>query len=215
MVRLFNAFEIDPYTFCTVLEWCEGGDLDTYLKNNHHMSEPEAKSVMIQVFDGLHYLHSQTKPIIHYDLKPGNILYHRGQVKITDFGLSKIMETDASDIELTSVGAGTYWYLPPECFDISGVPKISTKVDVWSAGVVFFQLLFGVKPFGNDLSQRQIWTQSVISRVQGVNFPDKPKVSDDAKKFIAACLSISPQTRPDVLTCLQDPFLGLCRNPID
>ena len=209
VVRLYNAFEIDSFTFCTVLEWCDGGDLDTYLKNNHHMGEQEAKSVMIQVFDGLLYLHNQAKPIIHYDLKPANILYHNGQVKITDFGLSKIMDSDASDMELTSQGAGTYWYLPPECFETAGVPKISTKVDVWSAGVVFYQLLFGVKPFGNDLSQRQIWTLSVISPAARVTFPDKPKVSDDAKNFISSCLSVSPQLRPDVAACLQHPYLGL------
>lgn len=213
VVRLFHAFEIDPYTFCTVLEWCDGGDLDTYLKNNHHMSEAEAKSVMVQVFDGLHYLHSQAKPIIHYDLKPGNILYHNGRVKITDFGLSKIMDSDSAEMDLTSQGAGTYWYLPPECFETAGIPKISTKVDVWSAGVVFFQLLFGTKPFGNDLSQRQIWTQSVISQVKAVSFPEKPRVSDEAKRFIAACLSPQPSSRPDVLTCLQHPFLGLRQPP--
>ena len=42
-------------------------------------------------------------------------------------------------VELTSQGAGTYWYLPPECFETGAVPRISNKVDVWSAGVIFFQ----------------------------------------------------------------------------
>jgi tousled-like kinase len=52
-----------------------------------------------------------------------------GEVKITDFGLSKIIETDDDSMELTSQGAGTYWYLPPECFVVSKEPpKISSKV---------------------------------------------------------------------------------------
>ena len=58
------------------------------------------------------------------------------------------------EIELTSQGAGTYWYLPPECFYVgSSPPKISSKVDVWSAGVIFYQMLYGVKPFGHGMSQ--------------------------------------------------------------
>ncbi len=77
------------------------------------------------------YLNEQKRPIIHYDLKPGNILFtNLGEAKITDFGLSKIMEENESSLELTSQGAGTYWYLPPECFDVNGKepPKISSKV---------------------------------------------------------------------------------------
>ena len=48
----------------------------------------------------------------------------------------------------------TYWYLPPECFVINEQfpPKISTKVDIWSVGVIFFELLYNVKPFGNKMS---------------------------------------------------------------
>eukprot|EP00961_Rhodomonas_salina_P190912 2575980-Rhodomonas_salina.1 len=46
-----------------------------------------------------------------------------------------------AEIELTSQGAGTYWYLPPECFEVGSTPpKISSKVDVWSAGVIFYQV---------------------------------------------------------------------------
>lgn len=73
-----------------------------------------------------------------------------GEIKITDFGLSKLMTEDLynpdTGMDLTSQGAGTYWYLPPECFETGREPpKISSKVDIWSVGIIFFQCLFGKK----------------------------------------------------------------------
>lgn len=73
---------------------------------------------------------SKDQSIIHYDLKPQNLIFHQGMLKIADFGLCKAMDNKHTKIELTSVGVGTYWYLPPECFNISedSTPKISQKV---------------------------------------------------------------------------------------
>lgn len=75
-----------------------------------------------------------------------------GEIKITDFGLSKQMDEENYDpdhgMDLTSQGAGTYWYLPPEVF-VQGPnpPKISSKVDVWSVGCIFFQCIYGRKVY--------------------------------------------------------------------
>lgn len=73
-------------------------------------NQSEARLIIIQLCRALLYLQEQPQPIIHYDLKPGNILYNKGEIKLTDFGLSKIMSEESADIELTSQGAGTYWY---------------------------------------------------------------------------------------------------------
>uniref|UniRef100_A0A8C4NTI4 Tousled-like kinase 2 n=1 Tax=Dicentrarchus labrax TaxID=13489 RepID=A0A8C4NTI4_DICLA len=154
-IVLFSSF-INPsdLLFCTVLEYCEGNDLDFYLKQHKLMSEKEGRSIIMQIVNALKYLNEIRPPIIHYDLKPGNILLVNGtacgEIKITDFGLSKIMDDDSYNsvdgMELTSQGAGTYWYLPPECFVVGKEPpKISNKVDVWSVGVIFYQCLYGRK----------------------------------------------------------------------
>ena len=68
---------------------------------------------MKQLFSALDYLSKLKERIIHYDLKPNNIMFDEGVVKILDFGLSKIMHGDDTRIDLTSQGVGTYYYLPP------------------------------------------------------------------------------------------------------
>lgn len=124
------------------MEYCEGNDLDFYLKQHKLMSEKEARSIVMQIVNALKYLNEIKPPIIHYDLKPGNrfnaenlgLLFRAsmcvylstfignillvngtacGEIKITDFGLSKIMDDDnygVDGMDLTSQGAGTYWW---------------------------------------------------------------------------------------------------------
>ena len=234
IVQLWDVFEIDSSSFATVLEHCDGTDLELYLKKNKYLCEKEARAILLQILAGLRYLSSggdlpvsdsqgnpvdekyaKSKPkrpcIIHYDLKPGNILFDKnGGIKITDFGLSKIMEpadTESTGIELTSQGAGTYWYLPPECFLCDRAPKISSKVDVWSVGVIFYQMLYGKRPFGEGMTQDKILLDNTIVKAKQVDFPEKPHVTGEAKLFIKRCLTYSQEFRPDVKTICQDPYL--------
>ncbi|KAM6904792.1 serine/threonine-protein kinase tousled-like 2 [Xenentodon cancila] len=216
IVKLYDYFSLDTDSFCTVLEYCEGNDLDFYLKQHKLMSEKEGRSIIMQIVNALKYLNEIRPPIIHYDLKPGNILLVNGtacgEIKITDFGLSKIMDDDSYNsvdgMELTSQGAGTYWYLPPECFVVGKEPpKISNKVDVWSVGVIFYQCLYGRKPFGHNQSQQDILQENTILKATDVQFPPKPVVTPEAKAFIRRCLVYRKEDRIDVHQLASDPFL--------
>uniref|UniRef100_A0A2R9C434 Protein kinase domain-containing protein n=1 Tax=Pan paniscus TaxID=9597 RepID=A0A2R9C434_PANPA len=134
IIKLYDYFSLDTDSFCTVLEYCEGNDLNFYLKQHKLMSEKET-------VNALKYLNKIKPPIIHYDLKPGNILLVNGtvcgEIKITELGLSKIMDDDSYNsvggMELTSQGKEP--------------PKISNKIVVWWVGVIFYQCLSGGKPF--------------------------------------------------------------------
>uniref|UniRef100_A0A914DBN8 Protein kinase domain-containing protein n=1 Tax=Acrobeloides nanus TaxID=290746 RepID=A0A914DBN8_9BILA len=208
IVRLFDLFTIDNDSFCTVLEYCDGNDLDFYLKQHKQIPEKEARCIIMQVISALKYLCERRPPIIHYDLKPANILLQSGttsgEIKITDFGLSKTMENsdDGDSIELTSQGAGTYWYLPPETFEpfsgTGGPPKISSKVDVWSVGVIFYQCIYGKRPFGHEQTQQKILEEKTILKATEVSFPSNPKVSSAAQDFIRRCLQYKKEERADV-----------------
>lgn len=205
IVKLYDLFTIDNHSFCTVLEYCPGNDLDFYLKQNKTIPEKEARSIIMQVVSALMYLAERKPPIIHYDLKPANILLESGNtcgaIKITDFGLSKVMEgsDDPDSIELTSQFAGTYWYLPPETFVVGHAPpKISSKVDVWSVGVIFYQCIYGRRPFGHEQTQQKILEENTIIKATEVHFPSKPQVSPIAQDFIRRCLQYRKEDRADV-----------------
>merc|ERR1711871_351591 len=225
VVRQFDVFEIDINSFATVLEYCRGTDLDEKLKRERWINEKDAKTIVMQILSGLRYLHhpeveqsynndgasngqglvsrqGKRSAIIHYDLKPANILFdENGDVKITDFGLSKMMDEnqEGTSIELTSQGAGTYYYLPPECFERQN-PRITPKVDVWSLGVIVYQMLCGRKPFGDGQSQERILADGLILNADRnqVTFPENIKLSDEAKNFVRACLTRDHRIRPDV-----------------
>jgi len=210
IVKLYETFELDQISLCTILEYCNGCDLSLYLKQNKSLQEKECKMIIKQILFGLKYLHENQRKIIHYDLKPQNILFHSGEIKITDFGLCKVIEdSNTTRLELTSQGVGTYWYLPPECFETGDPPpKISTKVDIWSVGVIYYEMMFGEKPFGNNMSQEKILKDQVILTVDGVKFPAKPVISNDGKEFITNCLNKNPEKRWDVNLCLNSPYLS-------
>lgn len=101
---------------------------------------------------------------------------------------------------------GTYWYQAPECFNQHN-PQITLKVDIWSVGVIFYELLFGVKPFGQDKSQMAIVRDQTILNAREVVFPQKPPISDPCKEFIRKCLAYHHQDRFDVYEAYYSPYL--------
>jgi tousled-like kinase len=85
--------------------------------------------------------------------------------------------------------------------------RISNKVDVWSLGVIYFQMLFGIKPFGDGQSQERVLSNALYSNQ--VKFPAKPAVSAAAKEFIELCLTHDQALRPDMIQLCSNEYLRL------
>jgi len=449
IVQLYDVISISDNSFATVLEYCGGETLDDHLKGRPTgtLSEKEARGIVIQLMTGLKAMNRREEPIIHYDLKPSNLLYDRGVIKITDFGLSKIVrkkpesgacsdnegggkakenkqsisgekdagsksknenlktgsspssssssaddvllqgagvavtgplrdrghgangngvasssskqgqkeaqaeraaaggemkqtvgagaaaaatsseqggsaenpgptsgggkhigmkkekeksaagsksgrkqfgqiddtkltinpkirdikdfpnendlhkklrgrgpsvpppkpnDKDPADLikpapmiieqinaefregacELTSVGCGTYWYLPLECFpkqgsslnpnvkngdivvDPNSKQEVSNKVDVWSVGVIFYEMLYGKRPYGANMSQDKFYHAALKGDVKlEVEFPDHPKPSKECQDYIRRLLERNQDLRPSVFEACADPYL--------
>lgn len=125
------------------MEYLEGGELEGYLKNKGRLDEDEAREIFNQVISAIAYCHNQK--IIHRDLKLENILkidHHSNKIKIVDFGIAGLYAGRKSEV----TKAGSIFYLPPEIFENKNV-NASPSLDIWSIGIILYQLVVGKLPF--------------------------------------------------------------------
>ena len=110
-------------------------------------SPAEALGIVPKICEALQYAHEEG--IVHRDIKPGNILLDKkGRVKIADFGLAKLLDTEANDLTLTRSQQvmGTPHYMAPE--QIEKPQEVDHRADIYSLGVVFYEMLTGELPMG-------------------------------------------------------------------
>lgn len=125
-------------------EYAPGGSLETFLKQNGKApTVDEAVEIVSGILAGLEHLHS--RDIIHRDLKPANILFQGNTPRLADFGISRVFRSTSQ----SSIVAGTPSYMAPEAFD----GKRNEQTDIWSVGVILYQLLAGRLPYdGTDMT---------------------------------------------------------------
>ena len=123
-----------------VMELIDGESLKTRLDRKAEVPPPEIAGIMRDLLAGLQYSHE--RGVVHRDIKPANIMLTRdGRAKIADFGIARI---GGSSLTLTGTVMGTPAYMSPE--QISG-ETVDARSDIWSAGVVLYQLLTGERPY--------------------------------------------------------------------
>jgi serine/threonine-protein kinase len=130
----------DPDHAFIAMEYVEGNSLREYLASGASFDEHDSISIMAQLLEALQFAHDHA--VWHRDIKPANILVmSNGRVKLTDFGIARI---EASERTKTNIIMGTPGYIAPEMY-LGGV--IDHRVDIFSAGVLFYNLLSGQAPF--------------------------------------------------------------------
>jgi serine/threonine protein kinase len=127
-----------------VLEYVEGGSLETLIKHYGCLTETLVAIYVKQMLQGLDYLHNQG--VIHRDIKGANILTTKdGIVKLADFGVAtKLTDTERNQNSF----AGTPYWVAPEVIEMSG--NVTSACDIWSLGCTVYELLKGVPPHFED-----------------------------------------------------------------
>lgn len=140
IVVVHDYAEADDVVFIA-MELVRGRELKAYFAQKRRFDGKTALHIMLQLLDGLAYSHRHN--IVHRDIKPANIFLVEGsgQVKITDFGIARI---DGSELTLAGDMMGTPAYMAPEQFRGQ---TVDGRADLFSAGVVLYELLTGERPF--------------------------------------------------------------------
>jgi len=200
VLSLKEIFET-PKQLSLVMELVTGGELFFKIVDRGSYSEKDASNIVRQIISGVKYLHSLG--IAHRDLKPENLLCSGDtdmQIKIADFGLSKIF---AGGHQLIT-SCGTPDYAAPEV--LTGDQAYDKSVDLWSIGVITYVLLCGYPPFYANSQP------ALFEKIIKANYDFPPTewdfISDTAKDFIKNLLVLDPKKRLTAETCLEHPFLA-------
>ncbi|XP_017034205.1 microtubule-associated serine/threonine-protein kinase 3 [Drosophila kikkawai] len=200
VVSMYCSFETKKH-LCLVMEYVEGGDCGTLLKNIGPLPADMARFYFAETVLAVEYLHSYG--IVHRDLKPDNLLITAlGHIKLTDFGLSKMglmsLATNLYEGYIDSETRqfsdkqvyGTPEYIAPEVILRQGYGK---PVDWWSMGIILYEFLIGCVPFFGETTE-ELFAHTVNDDIEWPDSEDWP-VQTEAKDIISQLLQQNPRDR--------------------
>ena len=168
ILKLYEVIKKNK-TVYLILEYCNSGDLSKYIKSGMQMHDLK---FIYQIINGLQYLYSMK--ILHRDIKPQNILINDDEIKICDFGFAKKLKEN----DLISTFCGSPLYMAPEILKFC---EYTEKADIWSLGVIIYELLYKEHP--NPSTNKQ----ELIKKIKNnddikIPFDINTKLSDLLKK---------------------------------
>ena len=203
IVEVYDVGE-DNGLYYIVMEYIDGKTLKQLLKKRGSLTLSEAIDIMLQITDGMAHAHDSY--IVHRDLKPQNIMIKDdGQIKITDFGIA--MALNATQLTQTNSVMGSVHYLPPEQAAGKGC---TIQSDIYSMGIIFYELLTGELPFKGD-SAVEIALKQMKDPLPDVHKMNKD-IPQSIENIILKATAKNPKNRyqnvremyQDLLTALND-----------
>ena len=207
IVEMYDVGE-DNGTYYIVMEYIKGKTLKQLIKKRGALTLSECIDIMLQLTDGVNIAHSSY--IIHRDLKPQNIMIQdNGEIKITDFGIA--MALNNTQLTQTNSVMGSVHYLPPEQASGKGA---TVRSDIYSMGIMFFELITGSLPFKGDNAVEIAFKQikDDIPSVREIN----PSIPQSVENIILKATAKNPKNRynnakemhDDIATCLNEERLN-------
>ncbi len=187
VIRIFDLGEADGVKFIT-MEFIDGRDLKSLIREKGKFTPKEATDVVLQVCKALEVSHAEG--VIHRDLKPQNIMVdEQGKVSVMDFGIARSMEIGGG---MTQTGAlvGTPEYMSPE--QAKG-QHLDARSDLFSLGIIFYELLTGNSPFKADTAMATLWKRTHEAARPPIELePGIPRAVSD---MVVKCLETDRERR--------------------
>jgi eukaryotic-like serine/threonine-protein kinase len=194
VVRVLDTGKMPTGAPFMVMEYLEGRDLGAILEQDGPIAHALAIDHVLQACEAIGEAHAAG--IVHRDLKPSNLFLaqqrdRRAIIKVLDFGISKLEEPNSAPLTRTATMMGSPHYMSPE--QLSSSKDVDARSDIWSLGVIIYELIAGVRPFNADTMP------GIVGEILR-NTPERlsehcPGVSLDLELVVARCLASFAQDR--------------------
>lgn len=207
LVRMYNAFYDDAKVYMAMELMC-GGSLEELVeahRDSGMRDEVRLARIAADILNGLHHLHMNCHQM-HRDLKPANVLLSaEGRAKISDFGISAQLDSIAGSCHEF---VGTTCYMSPERLSADAY---SYSADIWSAGLIFLELMIGRYPYPPTDNNFVLVAQ--IQDGEAPRVPDNGGFSAEISEFVHVALVKEPTARPSASQLLTHPWLRCVSTP--
>jgi NIMA (never in mitosis gene a)-related kinase len=184
----------DRATLCIVMGYCDGGDLEVYIKKRSQLRESQIMHFFVQIVLGVDYLHSQK--VLHRDLKTQNIfLLGNGRLVLGDLGISKVLD---GTLDMARTKIGTPYYMAPEIFRDR---PYSAGADVWALGVVLYEMTTKRHAF-----EAQSMAE-LMRKVMAASYRPLPSsCGEQLRKLCSSMLLVDHKRRPSTAEILRSSY---------
>ena len=198
IVEVYDVGEEDGQHYI-VMEYIDGKTLKQLIQKRGALTVPEVIDIMSQLTEGLTQAHDAY--IIHRDIKPQNIMIlDNGIIKITDFGIA--MSMNATQLTQTNSVMGSVHYLPPEQASGKGA---TTKSDIYSAGILMYELLTGSVPFKGD-NAVEIALKQIKEKIPSIR-KQNPLIPQSVENIVLKATAKNPKNRYDNIRDMHDDLV--------